>query len=39
VYQDNIEYWYYEEYDLCGNCVNKLNDLIEQTKCDFITKE
>lgn len=38
VYQDNIEYWYYENYDLCNECVAKLNDLIEQTKCDFITK-
>lgn len=31
--------WQYKYFDLCEDCVNKLNELIEQTKCDFINKE
>lgn len=31
--------WQYKTFDLCDECVDKLNDLIEQIKCDFITKE
>lgn len=31
--------WQYKTFDLCDECVDKLNELIEQTKCDFITKE
>lgn len=31
--------WQYKNFDLCNECVEKLNELIRQTKCDFITKE
>lgn len=31
--------WQYKDYDLCKECANELKELIEQTRCDFITKE
>lgn len=31
--------WQCKKFDLCDECVDKLKELIEQTKCDFITKE
>lgn len=31
--------WQYKNFDLCDECVDKVNELIEQTKCDFITKK
>ena len=31
--------WQYKNFDLCDECVNKLNNLIEQTRCNFINNE
>lgn len=31
--------WQYKKFDLCDECIDKINVLIEQIKCDFITKE
>ena len=31
--------WQYKMFDLCDDCVDKLNELVEQTKCGFISKE
>ena len=38
-YMYSAKAWQYKKFDLCDECVDKLNQFIEQTKCDFITKE
>lgn len=35
-YMFSAREWQYKKFDLCDDCIDKLNKLIEQTKCDFI---